>query len=257
MRLSHLAVAAVLALLAACAPSIQRTDLPSTERGGVPPVQSPCRISYGTLVMPEADLGMAPGESRVLDPPVAHHGPAGPRPLPEDCPVAWTLEGPGGELDGAGRLTVAPDARVGDSLHVVARAMGGTARARVLVVAPGPNPLAGTWQQVPGPNCVGYGGPIGELVLRRSGGMMLTVRPFETYVDMSGSYTWDPATGLLQLKSRTRAIDDGLFLVARARVEGDSLHVTLEPGGDRVGLFATQPGEEGCTAVFRRAGGAP
>jgi hypothetical protein len=249
MRPSHLAVAAVLALHAACTPSI--------ESGAVPPVQSPCRLSYGTLVMPEADLGMAPGESRVLAPPVAHHGPSGPRPLPEGCPVTWTLEGTGGNLDGAGRLTVAPDARVGDSLSVVARAMGSSARARVLVVPPGPNPLAGTWQQARTPTCVGYGGPVGELVLRRSGGMMLTVRPFESYVDLSGSYTWDPATGLLQLKSRTRAIDDGLFLVARARVEGDSLQVTLEPGGDRVGLFATQPGEAGCTAVFRRAGGAP
>ena len=249
MRPSHLAVAAVVALHAACTPSIEHV--------AVPPVQSPCRLSYGTLLMPEADLGMAPGESRLLDPPVAHHGPAGPQPLPEGCPVAWTLEGAGGALDGAGRLTVAPDARVGDSLSVVARAMGSSARARVLVVAPGPNPLAGTWQQVPGPACVGHGGPIGELVLRRSGGMMLTVRPFESYVDMAGSYTWDPATGLLQLKSRTRAIDDGLFLVARARVDGDSLHVTMEPNGDRVGLFAAMPGQEGCTAVFRRAGGAP
>ena len=257
MRPSHLAVAAVLALHAACTPSIQPADAPPVQRVEVPPVQSPCRLSFGTLVMPEADLGMAPGESRVLAPPVAHHGPAGPRALPEGCPVTWTLEGTGGELDGTGRLTIAPGARVGDSLSVVARAMGSSARARVLFVAPGPNPLAGTWQQVPGPNCVGYGGPIGELVLRRSGGMMLTVRPFETYVDMSGSYTWDPATGLLQLRSATRAIDDGLFLVARARAEADSLRVTLEPGGDRVGLFATQPGEEGCTAVFRRAGGAP
>lgn len=248
MRPSHLAAAAVLALHAACTPSIGR--------GGVPPVQSSCRLSHGTLVMSEADLGMAPGESRLLDPPVAHHGPSGPHPIPQGCPVTWTLEGTGADLDGAGRLTVAPGARVGDSLSVVARAMESSARARVLVVAPGPNPLAGTWQQVWTPGCVGFGGPIGELVLRRSGGMMLTVRPFETYVDVAGSYTYDAARGLLRLRSRTRVVDDGLFLAARARVEGDSLQVTLEPDGDRVGLFGSQPGEGGCTAVFRRVGAA-
>ncbi|HEX6913030.1 MAG TPA: hypothetical protein VF142_21655 [Longimicrobium sp.] len=251
MRPSQLVLLAVLALHAACAPSPGRV-------GGVPPVQGPCRLpSYGALVLPEADLGMAPGESRVLAPPVAHHGPQGPRPLPADCPVTWSLEGTGGALDGAGRLTVAPDARVGDSLSVVARAMERSARARVLFVAPGPNPLAGTWRQVQTPNCVGYQGLIGELVLRRSGGMLLTVRPFETYVDMAGTYAHDPATGLLGLRSSTRAVDDGLFLVARARVEGDSLRLTMEPGGDRVGLFAAMPGDAGCTAVFLRAGGAP
>jgi hypothetical protein len=256
MRRSHLAVFAAV-LLAACAPSLQRADAPSIQRAEVPPVQSPCRLSYAALVLPEADLGMAPGESRVLAPPLTHHGPAGPRALPADCPVTWALEGTGAQIDSTGRLAIASDARPGDALHVVAGAMGSSARARVLVVAPGPNPLAGTWRQVQTPNCVGSQGLVGELVLRRSGGMTLTARPFETYVDIAGSYAFDPATGLLRLKNARRAADDGLFLVARARVEGDSLRLTPEPGGDRVGLFAAMPGDAGCTAVFLRAGGAP
>ncbi|HEX5870454.1 MAG TPA: hypothetical protein VFY65_08565 [Longimicrobium sp.] len=250
MRPSQLALAALLALQAACAPL--------TGRRPVPPVQDPCAIpSWATLVMAEADLGMAPGESQTLAPPVVHHGPQGPRPVQEGCSIAWALEGTGAEIDAAGTLAIAPDARPGDSLHVVVRVMGDVARARVKIVAPGPNPLAGTWRQVQTPTCVGPGGPIGELVLRRSGGMMLTVRPFETYVDVRGTYTFDPATMLLELRSSTRAIDGGLFLAGYARLEGDSLEIRLAPGGDRVGLFATMPGEEECRAVFQRAGGAP
>ncbi|WP_420130067.1 hypothetical protein [Longimicrobium sp.] len=249
MRPLHLALAALLALQTACAP--QAGPRP------VPPVQDPCAIpSWATLVMAERDIGMAPGESQTLAPPVVHHGPSGPRSVDEGCSIAWAVEGTGAQIDAVGTLAIAPDARPGDSLYVVARAMGDDARARVKIVAPGPNPLAGTWRQVRTPTCVGPGGPIGELVLRRSGGMMLTVRPFETYVDLAGTYTLDPATSLLELRSSTRAVDGGLFLAGYARVEGDSLEIRLAPGGDRVGLFATMPGEEECRATFQRAGAA-
>lgn len=251
MRPSHLALAALLAVQTACASRPGPRD--------VPPVQDPCAVpSYAALVMPERDLGMAPGESKQLAPPVAHHGPYGPRPLDAGCAVVWTMEGAGAEIDAAGRLTIAPDARPGDSLHVVARAMGRTARARVTVVAPGPNPLAGVWSQVQTPTCVGPEGPVRELILRRSGGLQLTVRPFETYVDIVGTYTFDPATSLLELRSSTRAIDGGLFLAGYARFADDgSLEITLADAGDRIGLFATMPGEERCRAVFRRVADAP
>lgn len=247
MRPSHLALAVLLALQTACA------LLPGRHAAGR------CTMpDYATLMMAERDLGMAPGESKQLAPPVAHHGPYGPRPLDEGCAVVWTVEGTGAVIDAAGRLTIAADARPGDSLHVVARAMGGTARARVTIVPPGPNPLAGVWSQVQTPNCVGPGGPVRELILRRSGGLQLTVRPFETYVDIVGTYTFDPATALLELRSSTRAIDGGLFLAGYARVgEDGSLEITLADGGDRIGLFATMPGEERCRAVFRRAGDVP
>jgi hypothetical protein len=250
MRPSHLVLTAALTLQTACA------TLPGPR--AVPSVQDPCAVpSYAVLVMAEADLGMAPGESRQLAAPVVHHGPYGPRPVDAGCAVVWTMEGAGAEIDAGGRLAVAPDARPGDSLYVVARAMGGTARARVKIVAPGPNPLAGVWTQEQTPTCVGPGGPVRELILRRSGGLQLTVRPFETYVDIVGTYTFDPATALLELRSSTRAVDGGLFLAGHARVEGGSLEITLADGGDRVGMFATMPGEERCRAVFRRAGDAP
>lgn len=250
MRSSHLAITALLALQTACATA--------PEPRAVPPVQDPCFFpSWAVLVMAERDLGMAPGESRQLAPPVVRYGPQGPRPVDAGCAVAWAVEGAGAEIDAGGLLAIAPDARPGDSLHVVARAMCGTARARVKIVAPGPNPLAGVWSQVQTPTCVGPGGPVRELILRRSGGLQLTVRPFETYVDIVGTYTFDPAASLLELRNSTRAIDGGLFLAGFARVEGDSLEITLADGGDRVGLFATMPGEERCRAVFRRAGDAP
>lgn len=251
MRISRPILCAALALHAACTPT------PPVQRDAPPPVQSPCRLSQATLAMMETDLGMAPGESRQMEAPVTRHGPAGTRPLPDGCAVAWSVEGGAGEVDAAGRLTVAPGARIGDSLLVVARAMGGSARARVRIVAPGVNPLAGRWQQVQTPRCVGSDGLIGELVLRRSGGMMLTARPFETYVDIAGSYTFDPATGVLRLMSSTRAVDEGLFLEARARVEGGQLELQLLPGGDRVGLFAVMPGDEECRAIFRRTADSP
>ena len=247
MRPSHLALAVLLALQAACALPPGRH---AAGRCAMP--------DYATLVMAESDLAMAPGETRQLAPPVVHHGPQGPRPVEAGCAVAWSVEGRGAEIDDAGRLSTAPEARPGDSLHVVARTMGGTARARVTVVAPGPNPLAGVWSQMQTPSCVGPGGPVRELILRRSGGLQLTVRPFETWVDIVGTYTFDPATTLLELRSSTRAMDGGLFLAGSARVgEDGSLEITLADGGDRVGLFATMPGEERCRAVFRRSGDAP
>lgn len=247
MRPSHLVLAALLAVQAACAtfPGARAAD-----RCTMP--------DYATLGMAESDLGMAPGEAKQLAPPVAHYGPQGPRSLDEGCTVGWTVEGAGAEIDAGGRLSIAADARPGDSLRVVARAMGGTARARVTIVAPGPNPLAGVWSQMQTPTCVGPGGPVRELILRRSGGLQLTVRPFESYVDIVGTYTFDPATSLLELRNSRRAIDGGLFLAGYARVAEDgSLEITLADQGDRVGLFATMPGEERCRAVFLRAGDAP
>jgi hypothetical protein len=247
MRPSHLALAAFLALQAACA---MFPGARASSRCSMP--------DYATLGMAESDLGMAPGEAKQLAPPVAHYGPQGPRPLDEGCAVVWSVEGTGGAIDAGGRLSIAPDARPGDSLQVVARTMGGTARARVTVVAPGPNPLAGVWRQVQTPTCVGPGGPVRELILRRSGGLQLTVRPFETSVDIVGTYTFDPVTTLLELRNSRRAIDGGLFLAGYARVGEDGfLEITLADGGDRVGLFATMPGEERCRAVFHRAGDAP
>lgn len=247
MRHPHVALAALLALQAACAPA------PRHDTASVPPVQDPCRIpSWAALVMADADLGLAPGESAVLRPPVIREGPRGPQSLPAGCAVGWGVAGTGAEIDSAGRLSISPAARPGDSLYVVARAMGATARARVTIVATGSNPVAGMWRQVETPECVSYYGLIGELVLRPSGVMLLTFKPFETYVDIAGTYTFDPATTRLVLKSSTREMDDGVFLEGRARVEGDSLEVHLAQAGDMSGLFYFPPGDEGCRARFQR-----
>lgn len=50
---------------------------------------------------------------------------------------------------------------------------------------------------------------------------------------------------------------EGSFLAGYARVEDGSLEITLADGGDRVGLFASRPGEERCRAVFRHVADAP
>jgi hypothetical protein len=45
--------------------------------------------------------------------------------------------------------------------------------------------------------------------------------------------------------------------VGYGRAEGDSLEITLADQGDRIGMFASRPGEERCRAVFRRVAAAP
>jgi hypothetical protein len=140
--------------------------------------------------------------------------------------------------------------------------MGGTARARVKVVAPGPNPLAGVWSQVQTPTCVGPGGPILELILRRSGGLRLTVRPFQTYVDVVGTWTlvWAPGRSARPPPCWNSAVPPARQTADcswRATHGCKTVRITLADRVDRVGPFAAMPGEERCRAVFRRAGDAP
>jgi len=209
-----------------------------------------CKLpSFAALVLDETDPVLTPGGSLQLGRPIAVYGPMGPRALPERCRVRWSVEGAAATIDVAGRLTALASARPGDSVVVVARAMGAEARRQVPVIGTGPMPLAGKWRQEPTTECVGSRGPVRELEFRRSGEVLLTFQPFESYVDWTGVYSFDSATGALTLRNRG-ASDAPARLQAVAGLSGGSLTLTVTPQGDAMGLFINAPGIQSCRAVF-------
>jgi hypothetical protein len=205
---------------------------------------------YAALILAERGLALAPGEAVALMRPVAVYGPEGEKPIPATCPVQWSTEGAAASVDGAGRLTAAADARPGDSVRVVVRAMGQVERRTVPIIAAGSNPLWGTWRQDPD-SCVGSRGPVGELEFRRTGDVLVTYRPFESYVDLTARYTYDAATGRMVWSSPQRQVDNGVLLEATVEMRNDRIVFVIPSGGDHVAMFDNEPREGPCRAVFR------
>lgn len=144
--------------------------------------------------------------------------------------------------DGVWRLTVPQD--VADGQDYVIEGQYGDKRigSRFVAFRPDRQPLVGRWSQK-AEEC-GGAEPLRELEFRADGSFAATWYPFETYVDYWGSYTYDPASGMLTL-----------VITGGNALPGDASSGTIRLEGDRFEpvtvSFGSRPRGE-CRAAFTR-----
>lgn len=208
----------------------------------------------GALGISATLLELAPGESVQLERPMMFTAPyAPPDSIPADCAVRWSASA-GATINQSGLLTVARDAVPGSRVTVHARVDSLVAEADIQVVDPAPNPLAGTWTQSDPPTCEqGYrpgDAIVRELIFRRGRTFTVTRMPFESYRDYWGTYTYDVATGRLELTVENGNSLPGFKTAAMtARVMNGEL---VLDGPALVGSLSASA--EGCRTVFSRRG---
>lgn len=209
-------VAAVLGL-AACA-SVQRRD-------------PECYPAPYMKIVPVA-IELAPGETLPLRPARLGYSVNA---LPAHCTAKWSVRGEGVSISRHGLLAAASSVAVGTQFTVRAERDGMFVEQTGLIVDAAPNPLVGAWKQREWPGCDSFFAPVGELIFRRGGQYLLTVRPFESQVGTVGSYEYDRQTGRLVMNYSGQGT---------VKVEGRSLVFT-----GRFSFATAFPGET-CTAVF-------
>jgi hypothetical protein len=220
--------------------------------GATAAAQGACTIPGDQfLVIGVEPLEMVPGETRVLELALVR-APYTPRePVPAGCRVRWSVPpGSHAAVDARGRLRVTRYAKIGDQLVVTADVSGRKVRQEVHVIDPHPNPIAGTWAQSGPAQCAGApdaaAEPVRELIIRRDGRFSATFMPFETYKDYWGVYTYDRASGALDMHAVGGNQEPfGLDLAGTARVADGRL--TLRD------VWLGQPGSGAartCTYVF-------
>ena len=166
--------------------------------------------------------------------PMRDQMPAGYRELPGECLSGWSIEGPA-EL-GADRrsLTIRPDATPGWEIVLRYSVKTEPVVARLRVVARDAVVLTGSWSQQASEGCPGLE-PVRELEFSPDR-FSVTFMPFESYKDYWGSYSFDPATGVLRLTVvNGNSVPPGLDLEGTARIENGRLILEDMFLGDRAG----------------------
>lgn len=118
-----------------------------------------------------------------------------------EASAAWSLANApeGVEIDSqTGLLTVADEVDNGTIFTVIAAVASGQQvfEEMVTVYALAGNPLVGIWTEQAQLSCDNYAEvpaqePIGELIFSADGGMSVTWRPFEAYIDYVGEYSYN------------------------------------------------------------------
>jgi len=170
-----------------------------------------------------------------------------PPPIPASCLVDWriTPAGIAALSDDRLSLMVSPDARLGETLTLEARAPDGPVARHVRTIENPASPpanappmddsdeaaLTGLWRQVeidcadrPQPS-----EPVRELEFRAPGRFWVTFLPFETYRDYWGEVDFDPAAGRLTLTVEgANSEPENAILSGAARLEADGRRLVLD-----------------------------
>jgi hypothetical protein len=206
------------------------------------------------VVISVEPLEMVPRESRVLQVAMSRTPLAPREPLPAGCRVSrWSVPaGSHATIDAGGRLQLSRYAKPGDELVVTVDVAGRTLRQEVHVIDPRPNPIAGAWTQSSPAQCTGASAaaaePVRELIIRRDGRFSATFVPMHAYKDYWGVYTYDRASGALNMRTvGGNHVPPRLDLAGTARVANGQLTLRGMWLGDREAAAART-----CTYVFRR-----
>lgn len=177
--------------------------------------------------------------------PTVDRRPAGTAELPLRCTSAWSVTGPATLSADRTSVAIAPDAPPGSMVTVAFRHNGAPVEARFKVVAKDEIVLTGRYSQQGLEGCA-PAEPVGELEFRPENRFSVTFTPFETYQDYWGTYSFDPATKQLRLKT-----EGGNFIPSNLDPEGEA-----DLAGGRLRLkdifLGSRDGapRSGCTYVF-------
>lgn len=207
---------ALFALLASpgCAP----TPPPSPAAG----VQSGCLWEPHHFIFVDTDTTIYRQGATVRLIPRYDMAPAGTREIPLRCTARWTLTGPARLAADHASFTIDAEAPVGAEVAIGYRFGTEAATARFRVIGRDEIVLTGTRGQRSIERCEGLE-PVRELVFAPGNHFSVTFRPFETYKDYWGSYSFEPATGTLRLN-----VENGNNVPPGLDLEG---HAELDAGG--------------------------
>jgi hypothetical protein len=144
--------------------------------------------------------------------------PAGTQAVAMRCTSDWAVTGPAKLSADRTVLHIAPGAPVGAAVTVSFRHAGKAVSRELRVVGRDEVVLTGRWSQRALEGCEA-GEPVGELEFLPENRFTVTFRPFETYRDYWGRYSFDPATRRIAL-----IVEDGNFVPADLDLEGEAEH---------------------------------
>jgi len=173
--------------------------------------------------------------------PRVNAAPFGTPEIPLRCTSDWTISGPAALSADRASLTIAPDAPVGSIVSVGFRRGEDPAVTRFRVIGRDEVVLTGARSQRGLDGCSGAD-TVGELEFSGENRFSVTFRPFESYRDYWGTYSYDTAT-----KRLTMTVEGGNFVPSRLDLDGtaelgpDGLVLRGMFLGSREGFFGAPP----------------
>ena len=154
--------------------------------------------------------------------PRVNAAPGGSPEIPVRCFSGWTVTGPATLSADRTTLSIAPDAPPGSIVTVGVRHGTEPVALRLRVIGRDEVVLIGSRSQQAVEGCW-TPEPVGELEFGETR-FSVTFRPFESYRDYWGTYTFDPATGALKMTVEGgNFVPPQLDLEGRAELEGGRL----------------------------------
>lgn len=211
-----------------------------------PPPPDPICHPFRHFTFLDTDTRIYRQGSQIRLTPRVNQAPGGTPELPLHCTSGWTVSGPATLSADRRTLSIAPDAPVGSEVIVGFRHGDDSVGARLRVIGRDEVVLTGTRSQQAIEGC-SVTDPVGELEF---GGnrFSVTFRPFESYRDYWGTYSFDPATGALRMTVEGgNFVPPGLDLEGRAELVSGRLVLRDMFLGSREGSL---PSSASCTYRF-------
>ena len=175
-----------------------------------------CVPDYYHFAFLETDTRVYRQGATVKLTPKVDMAPAGTQEVPVRCTSGWSVRGPATLSADRTALTIAPDAPVGALVIVAFRHAGKPVEAQFRVISRDEVVLTGRWSQRSVEGCR-IAEPVGELEFMPENRFSVTFRPFETYRDYWGTYSFDAATGRIALE-----VEGGNFVPPGLDLEGEA-----------------------------------
>lgn len=179
-----------------------------------PPPPDPACNPFSHFTFLDTDVRIYRQGSEVRLTPRVNQAPGGTPELPRHCVSDWTVTGPATLSEDRTTLTIAPDAPPGSEVGVSFRHAGKTVGRLFRVAGRDEIVLTGSRSQQAIEGC-SASDPIGELEFGEQNRFSVTFRPFESYRDYWGTYSFDPATGALRM-----TVEGGNFVPSDLDLEG-------------------------------------
>jgi hypothetical protein len=178
-----------------------------------PPLDVACYPPGHHFAFLDTDTRVYRQGARIRLTPRVNAAPGGNPALPARCVSHWSVTGPATLSADRTTLTIADDAPAGSIVTVGFRHGESPVSARFRVIGRDAVVLIGTRSQQAIEGC-SVSDPVGEIEFGEDR-FSVTFRPFESYRDYWGSYSFDPATGALRM-----TVEGGNFVPQALDLEG-------------------------------------
>lgn len=230
-----------LTLLAAAGAAACRPEPPAPP----PPPDVECEPPGYHFAFVETDTTIYRQGGVVRVTPMVNLAPAGTKEIPLRCTSGWKVTGPAALSPDRKSVVIDADAPVGSKVVVAFEHAGAPVARSLAVIGKDEVVLTGRWSQREITGCP-VTEEVRELEFQPGNRFSVTFRPFESYRDYWGTYSFNPATGQLRLSVEGgNFIPPGLDLEGRAELSSGRLVLKDLFLGGRESYSET-----GCTYTF-------